>query len=139
MKHKERRIFQKNKIGFLLILAFIILNTVYSIYTLNSMEKDYFLGSFTMQTILLLLFGFLTAVKVQNYTNTAWCLAAVVLGAYQAVRILFVQTGAVGGQLAFLNIVLILSAGFAIAGGVLSFIWTKERQSIEKKMEQENN
>jgi hypothetical protein len=136
MRHKERRLFQKNKIGFLLMLVFIILNTVFSIYTLNSMTQDYYLGTFTMQTIVLLLFGFLTAVKIQTYSSVWWCFAAVVMGLYQGSRVFFTQTLMEGSQLFLFNIILIVSAGFCIAGGILSAKWTKERQTIEIEQEQ---
>lgn len=107
-------------------LLFIALNTVYSIFILNAMEPDSRSGGFVMLTIVMLLLGFLIAVKLQIY-SLPWGYVAIVTGVFQMSRILFTVNNYEGTAFFLLNTALIVSALICLSSGVLSIINTKLR------------
>ncbi len=88
MANVERKLYESNRSGFVLMLLHIVLNVIFTIYVLNSMATNFEIGIFIMITIALLLLGFLTAVKVQNYSMT-WGYVAIIIGLFQFVRLTF--------------------------------------------------
>ena len=129
MKNNERRLYQNNTTGYLLILLFIVLNIVFTIFTLNAMDKDLSVGIFVMMTIVLLLLGFLMVIKVRIY-SMAWSVLAVCVGIFQFSRLFFTPGNLEGAMALFMNIILIVSALFCISGGLVSVINTKKRSSL---------
>lgn len=132
MKTEERLLYQKNKLGNLLILLSIALNVVYSIFILNNMTVDFKLGIFVMITILLLLIGFLTGVKVQAYSKQ-WSIVAVILGLFQCTRILFTESTLEGNMLLLMTVVLITSGLVCILGGIVSYNVSSKRAAYIKE------
>lgn len=137
MKNNERLLYQKNMKGYTLIILSIICNAIYSIFTLNTMDRNYYLGAEVMITILMLLAGFLIAVKIQNY-SFKWSFGALSLGLIQIIRLILSKSMAEGSLLFKLQLVLILSALFSIAGGLFSILVTKKRIVEVAKQEQQN-
>ncbi|WP_461207099.1 hypothetical protein [Clostridium sp. DL1XJH146] len=124
MKSEERKLYQKNKLGYLLIIAFIVLDVIYTIYTLNSMTVNFNIGVFILTTIALLLIGFLTAVKVQTY-SISWCYVAIGLGIFQGSRILIEKNIIMNFQM---TIIIIVSSIICIFGGIISLNSANKRK-----------
>ncbi len=123
----ERLRFEKNRTPYLLILLFIGLNTLYSILILNAMAAVASLGVFVILTIVLLLLGFLVAVKVHMY-SISWSYGAIVLGIFQISRILFTTNNLEGMTAVLMNGVLLSSGVLCAAAGLIS-----RRISIKRK------
>ncbi len=138
MAKSERRLYQKNTIGYLLVLLHIALNVVYTIFSLNNMPVDYWIGIFIIITIAMLLLGFLTAVKVQSY-SMVWSFAAVLLGIFQLSRLLFAPDIPSGSLNTFLFTVLIVSAVLCFAGGVISIRESRTRKKLVKQYNKDND
>ena len=107
MKNNERLLYQNNNIGYLLIIGFVALNTFYTIFILNNMERDSSVGVFVMLTILLMLMGFLMAIKVKTY-SILWSVFALIVGTFQIFRLLFTTNNLTGLFGLVLNIVLVV-------------------------------
>lgn len=131
MSNDEKKLYQKNIIGYNLILLFISLNTAYTIQMLKSMKVDYYIGIFIITTIVLSLISFLAAVKVRIYSQL-WGYLSVGLGIFQISRFLLNSDKFVGINV-LMNIILISSALCAIIGGVTSIVRAKKRTSYINK------
>lgn len=130
MKNPERMLYQNNNKGYLLVIAFIVFNTIYTVFVLNAMDKDRGIGIFVMLTIALLLLGFLTAIKVRTY-SLPWSIAALVMGLFQFSRLFFTTVNFEGTVSLLLNLTLILSSVLCVAGGALSLIYTLKRHRLK--------
>lgn len=130
MTNDERLLYQNNNLGYFLILGFIVLNTFYTVYVLNAMDRDSTIGVFVMLTIVMLLLGFLMAIKVKIY-SILWCYIAIGVGAFQTVRVFFTINNVPGFFGMSLNVILVVSGVLCIIGGVISLNLTKLRQSLK--------
>lgn len=128
MRNVERKLYQKNKLGYSFILFFIALNVVYSIFMLNNMETNAQLGIFIFITILFFLLGFLTGIKIQAYSKP-WSYVAIIMGLIQFSRMFVGEYILEANQLFILNIVLIASALSCITAGVVGYINTVKREN----------
>lgn len=131
MNNPERMLYKGNNLGYYLLIGFVTLNTFYTVFILNKMDKDARIGVFVMLTIFLLLFGFLMAIKVRKY-SLFWSYLAIIIGVFQSMRILFTINNVEGLLSIVLDIVLILSALLCITGGVVSLRKTKIRNNLKK-------
>lgn len=122
----ERRLYQNNFTGYLLILLYIAICAAHSIFLLNAMEINENLGVIVMLTIVLLLLGFLAAVKVRVY-SLGWSYGAIAIGVFQFVRLFFNTGDLSGSPFLIVSILLISSASACITGGVVSAIACKKR------------
>lgn len=113
-----------------MIIAFIALNTVYTVFVLNAMDKDRGIGIFVMLTIALLLLGFLTAIKVRIY-SLPWSIFALAMGFFQFSRLFFTTVNLEETHAFLLNLILILSSVICVAGGLLSVIYTAKRNRLK--------
>jgi uncharacterized membrane protein len=94
------------------------------------MNNDRSIGVFVMLTILLLLVGFLMAIKVRTY-SMAWSVTCIFVGVFQATRFFFTKSNLEGSTAILMQIILIVSALFCIGGGVLSVIKTTTRKNLK--------
>src|SRR5690554_5550591 len=85
MKRPARMLYQPNKIGYYLMLIFIIANLVYTIQSLETMATTLFLGTDTMINIAILLAGFLASAKIKVY-DKRWSYIAFGFALFQIVR-----------------------------------------------------
>ncbi|WP_245587882.1 ABC transporter ATP-binding protein [Acholeplasma granularum] len=85
MKRPARMLYQPNKIGYYLMLIFIIANLVYTIQSLETMATTLFLGTDTMINIAILLAGFLASAKIKVY-DKRWSYIAIGFALFQIVR-----------------------------------------------------
>lgn len=138
MSKQERKLYQKNTTGYTLILLHVVLNVAYSIFSLNNMDTSLAIGVFIMITIGMLLLGFLTAVKVQNY-SMIWSVAAIFIGVFQFSRIFFTTNTAENPLALVLDVLLIASAALFIAGGVVSVKNSKIRKNLVIKYNRAND
>ncbi|WP_058485789.1 hypothetical protein [Defluviitalea phaphyphila] len=122
--NKEKRLYQKNNLGYNFVIWFIILNTIYTIFKLNSMPVNLDIGIFVVITIILSLMGFLIAVKVRSY-SLFWSYGSCVIGIIQLVRYFFDM----GNIDIILSAYLIVSAICIILAGFVSIKRSKERIS----------
>lgn len=129
MKNDERRLYQNNNSGYMLVMVFIALNIIYTFFILNAMEKDQRIGIFVMLTIFLLLMGFLMAIKVRIY-SLVWSIITITIGIFQLSRMFFTVNNLEGSLEGMMNIVLVISAIFCICGGVVSVINTMKRKRL---------
>lgn len=130
MKNKERMLYQNNDAGYSLTIGFIITNIVYTIFTLNAMERTAELGIFVMLTIVLLLAGFLIAIKVRIY-SVSWSVIGICVGVFQPIRLLFTHSNIEGLYATLLNIVLVISGVFCFSGGLLSLKKSLHRSKLK--------
>lgn len=130
MRNDERRLYQNNNTGYMLVMVYIALNTIYTFFILNSMEKDLRIGTFVMLTIILLLMGFLMAIKVRIYSLT-WSIITIVIGFFQFTRLFFTVSNLNSFLAVVMNIVLVLSAIFCLSGGFISVINTNKRNRLK--------
>lgn len=130
MKNPERLLYQNNNKSYLLVIAFVVLNAAYTIFILNAMDKDYRIGGFVMLTIVLLLVGFLVAIKVRTY-SISWSIAALFIGGFQFSRLFFTTNNLEGISSLLLNIILILSSIFCVTGGIVSLVYTGRRNRLK--------
>jgi len=138
MAINQRRLYEKNKIGYVLVLFHIVLNVFYSINTIKHMDTSYDVGIFIMITIMLLLVGFLTAVKVQNY-SMVWSMVAIIIGLFQFSRLLFTDNPVDGMFGSVLIIALVLSGIFCVLGGLVSIKNTQVRRKCVKEYNRKND
>ncbi len=130
MNNNERMLYQNNSIGYLLVIGFVALNTYYTIFILNAMEKNSGVGVFVMLTILLMLLGFLMAIKVKIY-SMIWSIISIIVGLFQITRIFFTSNNLEGLFGQSLNVILIVSGILCFCGGVYSARLTKIRNSLK--------
>lgn len=133
----RRNLYEDNKTGFTLVLLHIILNVVYSIFTIKNMETNYEVGIFIMTTIILLLLGFLTAVKVQKY-SMPFSFVAIIIGLFQFTRPFFANNTASEGLTTTLNAFLILSGIVCVLGGIVSIRNARIRRQCVKDYNKNN-
>lgn len=67
MKKPEKLLYQHNKISFYLMLLYIACLSLFVALILRSMPINMMLGLFSMGNIVLILFAFLTSVKIKSY------------------------------------------------------------------------
>ncbi len=67
MKKPEKLLYQHNKTSFYLMLLHIICLALFVVLILRSMPIDMMLGVFSLSNIIIILFAFLTSVKLKNY------------------------------------------------------------------------
>ncbi len=132
MKRTERLLYEKNKPAQLLILLSIVLNALYSIFVLNSLDKNAGIGLLVILTIFLLLLGFLVAVKVSTYSEF-WSYGAMGMGVFQVIRIFFSNHNLQGSMATIMGIVLVASGVACIAGGLFSLKRTKQRSQLHEQ------
>jgi phosphatidylserine synthase len=127
MKKNEKILYRKNNLGYSLIMVFISLNVVYSIFVLNNMDVNWELGIFIFVTILLLLFGFLMASKMLVY-SIRWSYIALGVAVFQLTRLFIGNYTFSSTQYFLLNLCIIASAISCFAGGLISI-----RRSLFRK------
>lgn len=127
MSNIEKKLYQKNKLGRSFVIFFILFNVAYSIFVLNHMDINYDIGLFIMTTILLLLVGFLTSVKVEAY-SLLWSVVAGALGVFQFTRFLFTEYVVEGTLETVIPVLLVLSGVSAIIGCVVSLNVSMKRK-----------
>lgn len=129
MKKPERMLYQVNLKGYYLLIAFIALNTFYTVFILNEMDKDSQIGIFVMLTIFLILLGFFLAIKLKTY-SVKWSYLTIIIGIFQGTRIVFTANNTEGALSLVLDLVLMLSALLCITGGVISLRKSKIRNKL---------
>lgn len=130
MNNPERMLYQGNDLGYSLLIGFVALNTFYTVFILNVMDKDPRLGGFVMLTIFLLLLGFLMAIKVRTY-SVLWSYLAIIIGVFQGTRILFTVNNVEGLFSLVLDVALITSAVLSVVGGIISLQKAKIRRNLK--------
>ncbi|GKX29418.1 hypothetical protein SH1V18_18980 [Vallitalea longa] len=126
MKLDEKKLYQKNKIGYNLVLIFVILDTIYTIFTLKNMAIDYSIGIFIITNILLLMVGFLAAVKLRVY-SLKWSYLSILMGVVQGIRFFFIPHELCGQVKMYLSLVLLASAVVVFIAGIVSTIKSNNR------------
>lgn len=131
MNRDEKKLYQVNKLSYNLVMFFIILNTAHAIFTLQNMNVDFGIGIFVMMTIVLLMIGFLAAVKLQTY-SLKWSYISIGIGIFQFGRYLFSPEEIVGTIKIYLDVMILLSIVFIITGAIICIIRTKQRTNYIK-------
>jgi len=130
MANNERMLYQNNNLGYFFVIGYIVLNTIYTFFILNVMEKDSGIGIFVMLSIVLLLLGFLMAIKVRIY-SLIWSVITIITGVFQFIRIFFTQNNLDGALAIGVDIILIISGIICVSGGLISVKLTKIRRSLK--------
>jgi hypothetical protein len=127
MKQDEKKLYQNNILGYNLVMGFIILNTIYTIFTLKSMELNYNIGIFIMLNIVLSLLSFLDAVKVKSY-SIMWSYITFFIGIFQILRFLLWENKFFNRGNIMLGIIYLLSIFCIFLSSFISLIRSKKRQ-----------
>lgn len=148
----DRLRYTKNSISAVFSYIAIALNALYfiSIYStdVGSYFYNYEIGISVIYNLLFMLFVFLASEGVKSY-DYKFSLVLILIGALQIVRIFGIPLTAyqtvvqVGmkkvqameiGQFIWCIVLLSLSAGMAIAGGIIGLVKTKKLRSYEKSL-----
>lgn len=148
---KDRMRFTKNSISSTFCYLSILFNVFYFVSIYSSDVGSYYysitIGLSVVYNLLFLLFSFLCSEGVKNY-NKVMSIVIMVLGALQLVRIFYipvkahstiislegVETVVMGNnQFAFVVTWLMLSAGFAIAAGIIGLVKTVTLENYKKE------
>ncbi|MDF2698619.1 MAG: hypothetical protein K0Q49_175 [Haloplasmataceae bacterium] len=142
MSRKEKYLYQENRLGYSLVILFILINAVNAIVELNNMSIDKGLGITVFVNIIISLVTFLSAVKIKKYFIN-WTYFTFLLGLLQFYRIKFVpiETAEKVGKVIFFNFsvnkilitCLITSGILAIIGALISFRKCIIRKRIIKR------
>lgn len=128
MKTHEKRLYQENVVSQRLILLYILGNTVFTIFYVNSMDVSYKLGIFVLLNIFLSLLAFLTAVRQKVYA-IKWGYIGVALSIFQFARLLWIPEEIVDPIRLRLIILLITTGASAFAGSMICVKRSQERQN----------
>lgn len=128
MKTHEKRLYQENVVSQRLILLYILGNTVFTIFYVNSMDVSYKLGIFVLLNIFLSLLAFLTAVRQKVYA-IKWGYIGVALSIFQFARLLRIPEEIVDPIRLRLIILLIATGASAFAGSMICVKRSQERQN----------
>lgn len=128
MKTHEKRLYQENSISQQLIILYILGNTVFTIFYVNSMDVSYKLGIFVMLNIFLSLLAFLTAVRQKVYA-IKWGYVGVALAIFQFARFLWIPEEIVDPIRLRLIVLLIATGLSALAGSMICIRRSQERQN----------
>ena len=134
MKHPQRRLYENNRLGYLLMLGFIGGNALYAVIALNRMPATNAVGLLVMATIALFLLGFLTAVKVRTY-SLGWSYGALLIGLFQTVRSVVALSASSGQMVVPTTLFLLGSAVACLVAGAVSTISARERLRTLRGME----
>ena len=148
----DRLRYTKNSISAIFAYIAIALNALYfiSIYStdVGSYFYNYEIGISGIYNLLFMLFVFLASEGVKSY-DYKFSLVLILIGALQIVRIFGIPLNAyqtilqVGmkkvqvmeiGQFIWCIVLLSISAGMAIAGGIIGLVKTKKLRSYEKSL-----
>ena len=148
----DRMRYTKNKISSTFAYIAILANALYFLSIYHSDVGSFYykmeIGFSVVYNLLFMLFVFLASEGVKNY-DLKFSIVLIVIGALQLVRIIgipldaFTSTATVKrvevqvmstGQFALCCALLVVSAGFAIAGGVIGIIKTKKLRNYEKTL-----
>lgn len=134
MKYPQRRLYENNRLGYLLMLVFIAGNALYAVIALNRMPATNAVGLLVMVTIALFLLGFLTAVKVRAYSRR-WSYGALLIALFQTVRAVVALSASSAQMVVPTTVFLLGSAVACLVAGVASTISARERLRTLRSME----
>jgi hypothetical protein len=125
----EKKLYQSNKLGRSLVTLFVVFGVLNSVFLLNTIDVNYHIGLLVLMTVLTILVGFLTAVKVATY-SIGFSILSIVLGFIQVYRY-FTRIELENEHI--IPYFLALSALFAFVGGIQSYILsTKRKKYVEQ-------
>ncbi len=127
MKNPEKMLYQENTLASNFIMIFIILNLVFTIFTMNNMPVNSSVGTFTMLNILLSLLGFLASTKCKIYKKN-WGYFALIIGVAQIFRFIVLPMEIAQGMRMFLIVTLEISAFAMIIGSIITINRATVRQ-----------
>jgi len=126
MANDERKLYHENKMSYNLCLLFVSLSTLHAILVLRKMTTNYTVGIFFITTIIVLMVGFLCAVKLMTY-SIKYGYVAIILGFYQVFQIFTIPDVFQGSERLFMILVLIAAIISIVVSGVSSIVKTKQR------------
>jgi len=130
MINAEKLLYQPNKSGSTYVVFFILLNMLFTILTLKSMDMTINLGIFTLFNILVSLVGFLASTKYSIY-KMKWAYGGTLFSLWQAGRIFFIPEELDAALTFYLTIILLVSAGCLLIGSLITIRKTKIRNDFE--------
>ncbi len=122
----EKFLYLENKRSQNLILLFLMGNTLLTVIYINAMAVDLELGAFVMLNIFLSLIAFLMAVRQKLY-DLRWGYGGIALGIFQLLRIFWIPPEIVNPSRLILQVLLLLTAGLALAGSAICIKRARER------------
>lgn len=128
MNKGEKLLYQDNKSGYKLILAFIVLNTFITIFVLRSMTINTAIGVFVMYNIVLSLVSFLAAIKVKKY-SMGYAVFSLALGVLQFIVSFNMPKLSDPGRNTLVTLLTIAEALIVITAGVITIIKSKIRKN----------
>ena len=118
--------FKQDKLSFYLLMIFIVLNTILTMNSSQTMEQTIRLFSYCMFNIILTLLVFLAAEKIKNY-NIKWSYVTICIGVIQLLRLIVMPQN----TMSISNVVMYIITGLAaVIAGLLSAYKCKLRQKF---------
>lgn len=129
----EKMLYQENKLGADLVVLFIILNMVFTIFNLRFMPIDMNIGIFTMYNIVLSLAAFLASTKMRVY-NSRWAYAFILVAVVQCFRVIRIPDVYEASFTNLLMGLVFVSAAFLVAGSVVTIRRSAVKTAYEKSL-----
>lgn len=129
----EKMLYQENKLGADLVIMFILLNMVFTIFNLRDMPIDTNIGIFTMYNILLSLAAFLASTKMRVY-NSKWAYTFIAVAVIQCFRVLRIPTEYEAGFRSTLMAFVFASAVALVVGCVITIRRTAVKTAYENSL-----
>lgn len=133
MKRPAKLLYQTNRLAYLMMMLHIVSITIYLIVVLLNMTISWRISYVSLSNIILMLFAFLVAVKINVY-DAKFQYVPFVLAIYQIYQAMNVPSGVIGSQFQFAVIASLSAAGFAILSSIISIY----RNNIRTKIIQES-
>lgn len=119
MNKADKLLYQENVAGANLVVVFVLLNMVFTIFNLRNMPVMYDIGIFVMYNILVSLVGFLASTKMRIYKKK-WAYVGFVIALVQFFRITRIPDVYEAGLTMVLTVMVVISAVSMIAGSVIT-------------------
>jgi hypothetical protein len=129
----EKLLYRQNKFSGNLLMIYLLLNTYYTVYVLNKIPMNYYVGIFIMINIFLSLFVFLLSSKLKVY-SMPWSITSAILSILLVFRY-FVDRKIVLPQIGRpmnIRIVMILSVILPILASIIGLIRAFKYKEAEK-------
>jgi hypothetical protein len=134
MKQPRRLLYQPNRLGYSLMLLFIVSAGIYLVFTLKSMTVNQAIAYVSLVNIVAILFAFLVAVKIKFYSRIhqfSPFFLAILLG----VQVLNIPAGVIESDLTIVTFAGFAAVFFALASGIVSVV----KNTIRRRFIHANN